>query len=55
MRMMPLLMLIDSSKRKGNAKRGSKKYFGRKEKEKTGNVQLGYIDDIQVMGVFIAC
>ena len=30
MRMTPPLILIDSSKRKGNAKRGSEKYFGRK-------------------------
>ena len=38
---------------KGNAERGSEKYFGRKEK--TGNVQLRYIEDIHVMGVLIAC
>ena len=25
------------------------------KKEKTGNVQLGYIDDIHVIGIFIAC
>jgi hypothetical protein len=40
-------------KRKRIAKRESEIYFG--GKEKTGNVQLGYIDDIHVMGVFIAC
>ena len=42
-------------KRKGIAEKGSEKYFGEKKKEKTGNVQLGYIDDIHVMGIFIAC
>jgi len=31
-----------------------KKIFWQK-KEKTGNVQLGYIDDIHVIGIFIAC
>jgi hypothetical protein len=51
--MAPLLMLIDSSKKKRIAKRESKIYFG--GKEKTRNVQLGYIDDIHVMGAFIAC
>jgi hypothetical protein len=35
-------MLIDSSRRKGIAKRESKIYSG--EKEKTGNVQLRYIE-----------
>ena len=47
--MVPQVMLINSLKRKGIAERGSEKYFGEKEKEKTGNVQLGYIDDIHVM------
>ena len=51
--MAPLLMLIDSSNWKGNAERGSIKIFGRKEK--TGSVQLRYMDDILVMGVFNAC
>jgi hypothetical protein len=46
-------MLIDSSKRKEIAKRESDNYFG--GKEKAGNVQLRYINDIHVMGVFIAC
>jgi hypothetical protein len=46
-------MLIDSSRRKRIAKRESKIYSGRKEK--TGNVQLRYIEDIHIMGVFIAC
>jgi hypothetical protein len=49
--MAPLLMLIDSSKRKKIAKRESKIYFG--GKEKTRNVQLKYIEDIHVMGVFV--
>jgi hypothetical protein len=53
MLMAPLLMLIDTSRRKGIAKRESENYFGRKEK--TGNVQLRYIEDIHVMVVFIAC
>jgi hypothetical protein len=48
-----LLMLIDSSRRKRIAKRESEIYSGRKKK--TGNVQLRYIEDIYVMGVFIAC
>ena len=51
--MTSLLMLIDSSKRKEMLKEGSEKYFGMKEK--TGNVQLRYINDILVMGVFIVC
>jgi hypothetical protein len=38
---------------KGIAKRESKNYFGRKEK--TGNVQLRYIEDIDIMFVFVAC
>jgi hypothetical protein len=46
-------MLIDSSRHKRIAKRESKFYSG--GKEKTGNVQLRYIEDIHVMGVFIAC
>ena len=49
----PLLTSIDSSKLKGNAERGSEKYLA--EKEKTGNVQLRYMDDILVMDVFRAC
>ena len=32
-----------------------KNILAKKKKEKTGNVQLGYIDDIHVMGIFIAC
>jgi hypothetical protein len=51
--MAPLLMLIDTSRRKRIAKRESKIYSG--EKEKTGNVQLRYIEDIHVMVVFVAC
>ena len=50
--MASLLMLIDSSKRKRIAKRESEIYSG--GKEKTGNVQLRYIEDIHVMGVFVA-
>jgi hypothetical protein len=46
-------MLIDSSRRKRMAKRESKIYSG--GKEKTGNVQLRYIEDIHVMAVFGAC
>ena len=44
---------VDRLFEKGNAERGSGKYFGRKEK--TGNVQLRYIEDIHIMSVFIAC
>jgi hypothetical protein len=51
--MASLLMLLDSSKRKKIAKREFEIYSGRKEK--TGNVQLRYIEDIHVMGIFIAC
>jgi hypothetical protein len=51
--MAPLLMLIDSSRRKRFAKRESEIYSG--GKEKTGNVQLGYIEDIHVIFVFVAC
>jgi hypothetical protein len=51
--MAPLLMLIDSSRRKRIAKRESEIYSSRKEK--TGNVQLRYIEDIHVMGVFVTC
>jgi hypothetical protein len=46
-------MLIDSSRRKRIAKRESEIYSG--VKEKTGNVYLRYIEDIHVMGVFVAC
>jgi hypothetical protein len=38
---------------KGNAKKNPKNYFA--EKKKTRNVQIRYIEDIHVMGVFIAC
>jgi hypothetical protein len=51
--MAPLLMLIDSSRRKRIAKRESEIYSG--GKEKTGNIQLMYIEDIHDMGVFVAC
>jgi hypothetical protein len=51
--MAPLLMLIDSSTRKRIAKRESKIYSG--GKEKTGHVQLRYIEDIHIMVVFVAC
>jgi hypothetical protein len=51
--MAPLLMLIDSSRRKRIAKRESKIYSS--GKEKTGNVHLRYIEDIHVMAVFVAC
>ena len=40
------------SERRGNIERGSAKVFGRKEK--TGKVQLRYIDDIHVVDVFFA-
>jgi hypothetical protein len=46
-------MLIDSSRRKRIAKRESKIYSD--GKEKTGKIQLRYIEDIHVMGVFVAC
>jgi hypothetical protein len=48
---MPLLMFIDSSKRRGNTKLDMQKYLV--EKEKTGIVQLGYINDIHVIDVFL--
>jgi hypothetical protein len=51
--MVPLLMLIDSSRRKRIAKREFKIYSG--GKEKTENIQLRYIEDIHVMVVFVAC
>jgi hypothetical protein len=44
-------MLIDSSRRKRIAKRESKFYFG--GKEKTGNVQLRYKEDIHVMSLCV--
>jgi hypothetical protein len=40
-------------KKKGIVEREFENYFG--EKEKTGNLQLGHIEDIHVMGVFVAC
>jgi hypothetical protein len=48
--MAPLLILIDSSRRKRIAKKESKIYSGKKEK--TRNVQLRYIEDIHIMGVY---
>jgi hypothetical protein len=51
--MVPLLMVIDSSRRKRITKRESEIYSG--GKEKTRNIQLRYIEDIHVMGVFIGC
>ena len=51
--MTPLLMLIDSFKKKRNCWKRIYKIFGRKEK--IGDVQLRYIEDIHVMDVFFAC
>ena len=51
--MAPLLMSIDSSKLERKCWKRIWKIFGRKEK--TGSVQLRYMDDILVMGVFGAC
>ena len=51
--MTPLLMLMDSFKIKGIVERESIKYLA--EKEKIGDVQLRYIEDIHVMVVFLAC
>ena len=51
--MTPLLMSIDSFKRKRNCWKRIYKIFGRKEK--VGDVQLRYIEDIHVMVVFLAC
>jgi hypothetical protein len=51
--MSPLLMLIDSSKKERISKREFDNYLS--GNEKTRNFQLGFIDDINVMGVFIVC
>ena len=45
--------LIDSFKRKGIVERESIKIFGKKEK--IGDIQLRYIEDIHVMAIFLAC
>ena len=48
----PLLKLNSFSAKKGNIERGTTKVHGRKEK--TGKVQLRYIDDIHVINVSFA-
>ena len=50
MHMAPLLKLSDSPVKTGNIERGTAKVHGRKEK--TGKVQLRYIEDIHVIDVF---
>jgi hypothetical protein len=52
--MAPLLMLIDSSRKEKEFLKENLKFI-LAEKEKTGNVQLRYIEDIHVMVVFVAC
>ena len=52
MHMAPLLMLSDSFVKKGITERGTAKVYGRKEK--TGKVQLRYIDYIHVVDVSFA-
>ena len=48
----PLLKLNSFSAKKGNIERETAKVHGRKEK--TGKVQLRYIDDIHVINVSFA-
>ena len=48
----PLLMLIDSFKRKGIVERESIKYLAEKKRLEMSN---RYIEDIHVMAVFLAC
>ena len=50
--MAALMTLNGSSVKKGNIERGTAKVHGRKEK--TGKVQLRYIDDIHVIDVSFA-
>ena len=52
MHKMPLLKLKSFSAKKENIERGTAKVHGRKEK--TGRVQLRYIDDIHVIDVSFA-
>ena len=51
-RKIPLLKLNSFSAKKGNIERETAKVHGRKEK--TGKVQLRYIDDIHVINVSFA-
>ena len=52
MRKTPLLKLNSFSAKKGNIERETAKVHGRKEK--TGKVQLRYIDDIHIINVSFA-